>query len=137
MWVVARRPEAAALPARSTWVASTRVSSRPHRGPHPACSGSQDVPQVPDGAFAVVLGGDRLVQVLSAAVDHAGSVVAGQPGQGGDRTTARFLAVAVVMSTGGNVDVLSSVRVMVLVGADSSRARCWLSWARAVSPSVV
>jgi hypothetical protein len=30
-----------------------------------------------------------------------------------------------------------NLRVMVLVGADSSSARCWLSWARAVSPSVV
>ncbi|MFB7574947.1 hypothetical protein [Streptomyces sp. NPDC056165] len=77
------------------------------------------------------------MQVLSAAVDQASSVVAGQSGQGGDRTAARFLAVDVVMSTGGSVDVLSSVRVMVLVGADSSRAPCWLSWARAVSSSVV
>jgi hypothetical protein len=31
----------------------------------------------------------------------------------------------------------SNVRVMVLVGADSSKARCWLSFARRVSESVV
>ncbi|MFJ5534178.1 hypothetical protein [Streptomyces sp. NPDC093261] len=45
-------------------------------------------------------------------------------------------AVAVVMGAGGCVDV-RQVRVMVLVGAGSSRARCWLPRARRVSASVV
>jgi hypothetical protein len=82
-----------------------------------------------------VLLGDRLVQVLCTAADQAGAVARGQSGQGGDRTAARFLAVAVVVGAGG-VDA-GRIRVMVLIGADSFRARCWLSWARAVSPSVV
>ncbi|HSX97503.1 MAG TPA: hypothetical protein VLG91_08920 [Streptomyces sp.] len=38
----------------------------------------------------VVLGGDRLVQVLGAAADQAGAVVRGQCCQGGDRTAARL-----------------------------------------------
>ncbi|WP_326793865.1 hypothetical protein OHA79_51575 (plasmid) [Streptomyces sp. NBC_00841] len=52
-----------------------------------------------------VLGRDRLVQVQGTAADQAGAVVAGQSGQGGDGTAARLFAVAVVVSTGGAVDV--------------------------------
>ncbi|MGW4518296.1 hypothetical protein ACWEO4_41720 [Streptomyces sp. NPDC004393] len=57
------------------------------------------------GSLTVVLGGDRLVQIERAATDQAGAVVAGQSGQGGDRTAARFFAVAVVMSARSSVDV--------------------------------
>ncbi|MZD17160.1 MULTISPECIES: hypothetical protein [Streptomyces] len=44
-----------------------------------------------------MLSWDRLVQVQAAAADQAGAVLAGQRGQGGDRTAARLLGVAVVM----------------------------------------
>ena len=47
-------------------------------------SGRQDVSQLAYGVLAVVLGGDRLVQVQGAAADQAGAVVRGQRCQGGE-----------------------------------------------------
>ncbi|MEU3937991.1 hypothetical protein AB0E85_39130 [Streptomyces sp. NPDC029044] len=65
----------------------------------------EDVPQLPYGSFAVVLGSARLVQVLDAAVDQAGVVAVRQSCQGGDCTAARLFAVAVVMRARCGVDV--------------------------------
>jgi hypothetical protein len=61
-------------------------------------------------ALAVALGGNRLVQVQSAAADQAGAVGRGQRCQSGDRTTARLLGVAVAMGTRRRVDVQQGAR---------------------------
>lgn len=59
-------------------------------------SGSQGLPQLAYGVLVVVLGGDRLVEVLGAAADQAGAVAVRQRGQGGDRPAAGLFAVAIV-----------------------------------------
>ena len=56
----------------------------------------EDVPQLAYGAFVVVLGGDRFVQVQGAAADQARAVAVRERGQRGDGTAAGLLGVAVV-----------------------------------------
>lgn len=76
-------------------------------GPPPAGlrQAREDVAELPYGTLVVVLGGDRLVQVLGAAADQACAVAVRQSGEGGDRPAACLFAVAVVIGAGRGVHV--------------------------------